>query len=222
MKFLFIAWKDLKAEFRTKQMLNSMMIFALIVIVVFGYSFGDIIGDAKLLNRLAPGILWIAFIFAGMLGLSRSFAGEKEGDCLEGLKLCPIDNTTIYNGKVVSNMVLMFIMEIMTIPIFVVLFNYSIEGFLGLVLIIILGTLGFIFVGSILAALTVNVRFREMLLPVILLPVILPIIINSVLATGKMLGNNLGDISEELQVLAIYDIIFFISAQILFEYVIED
>lgn len=223
MKFLFIAWKDLKAEFRTKQMLNSMMIFALTVMVVFGYSFGDMIGDTKLINQLAPGLLWIAFVFSGMLGLSRSFAGEKEEGCLEGLKLCPTERATIYTGKVISCTILIFMMETVTLPLFVVLFNYSIQGFLGLFLVIILGTLGFVFVGVLLAALTVNARTREILLPVVLFPLILPVIINSVLATGKMLGScMLGDIRGELQILAIYDVIFFIAAQILFEYVIED
>ncbi|MDP2845860.1 MAG: heme exporter protein CcmB, partial [Candidatus Methanoperedens sp.] len=150
MKFLEIAIKDLKAEFRTKQMLNSMMIFALLVIVIFNYAFGnEATLEVKVLNKkvvdlLAPGMLWIAFTFAGMLGLSRSFAGEKEEGCLEGLKLCPVDRSDIYNGKVISNMVLMFLMEITTIPIFIVLFSYDIKNIPGLAVVVILGTFGFV------------------------------------------------------------------------------
>lgn len=229
MKFLEIAKKDLKAEFRTKQMLNSMVIFALLVIVIFSFAFGNeasiYISNLKknIVDLLAPGMLWIAFTFAGMLGLSRSFAGEKEEGCLEGLKLCPVERSDIYNGKVVSNIVLMFVMEMITLPIFVVLFSYDIRNIPGLVVVIILGTFGFVFVGTLLSALTVNTRTREILLPVILFPVLIPVILSAVTATGVMLSKgSLSDIMGELQILAVYDIIFFIVAQMVFEYTIED
>jgi heme exporter protein B len=229
MKFIEIAKKDLKQEFRTKQMLNSMVIFALLVIVIFSFAFGNessiFIKDInkKVVDLLAPGMLWIAFTFAGMLGLSRSFAGEKEEGCLEGLKLCPVERAEIYNGKVISNAVLMFLMEITTIPIFVVLFNYDLKNIPGLTLVIILGTFGFIFVGTLLSALTVNTRTREILLPVILFPVLIPVILSAVTATGTLLSSGeISEISGELQILAIYDIIFFIVAQLVFEYTIED
>ncbi len=229
MKFLEIAIKDLKAEFRTKQMLNSMMIFALLVIVIFSFAFGNeasvfiqVLGK-KVVDLLAPGMLWIAFTFAGMLGLSRSFAGEKEEGCLEGLKLCPIERSEIYNGKVLSNAALMFLMELATIPIFVVLFSYDIKNIPGLIAVVILGTLGFIIVGTLLSALAVNTRMRELLLPVILFPVLIPVILSAVTATGKMLvADDIADMAGELQILAVYDIIFFVVAQLVFEYTIED
>jgi len=229
MKFIEIARKDLKAEFRTKQMLNSMMIFALLVIVIFSFAFGNEASifvqgiNKKVVDLLAPGMLWIAFTFAGMLGLSRSFSGEKEEGCLEGLKLCPVDRSDIYTGKVISNAVLMFLMEITTIPIFVMLFSYDIKNIPGLMLVVILGTFGFIFVGTLLSALTVNTRTRELLLPVILFPVLIPVILSAVTATGIMLGSGeLSDAAGELQVLAVYDVIFFVVAQLVFEYTIED
>jgi heme exporter protein B len=210
-------------------MLNSMVIFALLVIVIFSFAFGNessiFIKDIneKVVDLLAPGMLWIAFTFAGMLGLSRSFAGEKEEGCLEGLKLCPVERAEIYNGKVISNAVLMFLMEITTIPIFVVLFNYDLKNIPGLTLVIILGTFGFIFVGTLLSALTVNTRTREILLPVILFPVLIPVILSAVTATGTLLSSgDITEISGELQILAIYDIIFFVAAQLVFEYTIED
>jgi heme exporter protein B len=222
MKFLEIAKKDLLAEFRTKQMLNSMVIFALLVIVIFSFAFGNEATiyipnlKKKIVDLLAPGMLWIAFTFAGMLGLSRSFAGEKE----EG---CPVDRSDIYNGKVLSNAVLMFLMEIATLPIFIVLFSYDIKNLPGLIVVIILGTFGFIFVGTLLSALTVNTRTREILLPVILFPVLIPVILSAVTATAAMLANgDLSDISGELQILVVYDIIFFVVAQMVFEYTIED
>ena len=205
MKFLEIARKDLLAEFRTKQMLNSMVIFALLVIVIFSFAFGNEATifvpnlNKKIVDLLAPGMLWISFTFAGMLGLSRSFAGEKEEGCLEGLKLCPAERSEIYNGKVLSNAVLMFLMEMATLPIFIVLFSYEIKNFLGLIVVIILGTFGFIFVGTLLSALTVNTRTREILLPVILFPVLIPVILSAVSATGIMLSNgNFSDVAGEL------------------------
>ncbi len=229
MKFLEIARKDLLAEFRTKQMLNSMVIFALLVIVIFSFAFGNEATifvpnlNKKIVDLLAPGMLWISFTFAGMLGLSRSFAGEKEEGCLEGLKLCPAERSEIYNGKVLSNAVLMFLMELATLPIFVVLFSYEIKNIFGLIVVIILGTFGFIFVGTLLSALTVNTRTREILLPVILFPVLIPVILSAVSATGIMLSNgNFSDVAGELQILVVYDLIFFVVAQMVFEYTIED
>ncbi|MBW6470276.1 MAG: heme exporter protein CcmB [Methanosarcinaceae archaeon] len=220
---LHIAAKDLKAEFRTKQMLNSMVIFSLLVIVIFSISFGDLLGDSKIVSQLAPGVLWISFTFAGMLGLSRSFASELENGCLEGLKLCPVDTSAIYNGKIISNAVIMFLVEIITVPLFVVLFNFNITGLFELAIVILLGTIGFISVGTLLSALTVNTRTRELLLPVLLLPVIIPVIIPAVVATGKILTNgDISDISGELRLLLVYDVIFFVIAQLVFEYAIGD
>ena len=221
--FLYLAWKDLLMEFRTKQMLNSMVIFSLLVIVIFNYSFSNILFNIEVAD-IAPGILWIAFTFAGMLGLSRSFASEKEEGCLDGLKLCPVDPSTIYLGKVVSNLVIMFMIEAIIVPLFIVLFNYSdIKGLGGLIVIILLGTIGFILVGTLFSALTVSMRTREILLPVILFPTIIPLIMSAVMATQKVLST--GDLFtaiDEIKLLVVYDLVFFIAGQLVFEYVIED
>ncbi len=221
--FLYLAWKDLLMEFRTKQMLNSMVIFSLLVIVIFNYSFSNILFNVDVAD-IAPGILWIAFTFAGMLGLSRSFSSEMEEGCLDGLKLCPVDPSTIYLGKVVSNLVIMFLIEAIIVPLFIVLFNFSdVKGLAGLIVIILLGTIGFILVGTLFSALTVNMRTREILLPVILFPIIIPLIMSAVMATQKVLST--GDLFtaiNEIKLLVVYDLVFFIAAQLVFEYVIED
>jgi heme exporter protein B len=204
-------------------MLNSMVIFSLLVIVIFNYSFSNILFNVEVAD-IAPGILWIAFTFAGMLGLSRSFSSEMEEGCLDGLKLCPVDPSTIYLGKVVSNLVIMFLIEAIIVPLFIVLFNFSdVKGLAGLVVIILLGTIGFILVGTLFSALTVNMRTREILLPVILFPIIIPLIMSSVMATQKVLST--GDLFaaiDEIRLLVVYDLVFFIAAQLVFEYVIED
>lgn len=223
MKSLYIAAKDLKSEFRTKQMLNSMLIFSLVVIVIFSISFGDLLSQPEIVAKLAPGVLWIAFTFAGTLGLSRSFAGEMENGCLEGLKLSPIDRSSIYIGKTISNSVLMFIVELITIPIFIVLFNYNITGIIGLVIVIFLGTFGFVSVGTLLSALSTSTRAREIMLPVLLLPLIIPVLIPAVMATGKVLvDGDIGNIGSELRLLLVYDLIFFVAGQLVFEYTIMD
>jgi len=210
-------------EFRTKQMLNSMVIFSLLVIVIFNYSFSNILFNIDMAD-IAPGILWIAFTFAGMLGLSRSFSSEMEDGCLDGLKLCPVEPSTIYLGKVVSNLVIMFLIEAIIVPLFIVLFNFSdVKGLGGLIVIILLGTIGFILVGTLFSALTVNMRTREILLPVILFPIIIPLIMSAVMATQKVLSTgDLFSAIDEIRLLVVYDLVFFIAAQLVFEYVIED
>ncbi|MBW6517425.1 MAG: heme exporter protein CcmB [ANME-2 cluster archaeon] len=222
-ELLYLAWKDLLMEFRTKQMLNSMIIFSLLVIVIFSYSFTNVLFSIEV-SDIAPGILWIAFTFAGMLGLSRSFAGEKEDGCLDGLKLCPVDPSAIYLGKVTSNLIIMFMIEVIIVPLFMILFNFTdIKSLTGLGIVILLGTLGFILVGTLFSALTVNMRTREILLPVILFPIIIPLIMSAVLATQKVLtSGNIMDAADELRLLLVYDVVFFIAAQLMFEYVIED
>lgn len=222
-KSLYIAAKDLRSEFRTKQMLNSMLIFSLIVIVIFSISLGDVLSQAELVGKLAPGVLWVAFTFAGTLGLSRSFAGEIENGCLEGLKLSPIDWSSIYIGKTISNAILMFIVELLTIPIFIVLFNYNISNIPGLAIIIFLGTFGFVSVGTLLSALSASTRAREIMLPVLLLPLIIPVIIPAVMASGTILADGgISSIGSELRLLIVYDLIFFVVGQLVFEYAIMD
>lgn len=221
----YIAAKDLKAEFRTKQMLNSMFIFSLLVLVVFSISFGDFLGDNEKVEKIAPGVLWIAFTFAGMLGLSRTFAMETESGCLEALMLCPVDRGAIYTGKILSNLVIVFLMEAVTLPFFIILFNYSLSTgtVLLLLIVILLGTFGFIAVGTLLSALTLHTHTRELLLPVLLLPVLLPVLIPSVEATaGVLAGNSLGDLFPEIRLIAVYDLIFFVISHLVFEYVISD
>ncbi|MBN2111279.1 MAG: heme exporter protein CcmB [Methanosarcinaceae archaeon] len=223
LRSLYIVSKDLKAEFRTKQMLNSMAIFSVLVITIFSISLGDLLGQKEIVDSLAPGVLWIAFVFAGTLGLSRSFTYETENGCLEGLKLCPVDRGAIYTGKTISSAVIMFAVEVLTIPVFIVLFNYNIHNIAGLSLIIIPGTLGFIIVGTLLSALAVNTRTSEIMLPILLLPLVIPVIIPAVMATGKILvDGDISDIISELRLLIVYDLIFFVVGHLIFEYTIQE
>ncbi len=214
-----IAKKDLTAEFRTKQMLNSMLMFAFLILLIFSFSFVDLRGSHDRITELAPGMLWITFMFAGMLGLSRSFALEQEENCIEGLKLCPVDRSAIYVGKMLSSLVLMLIMEAITIPIFMVLFNYTIPNMFWLALVILLGTIGFLAVGTLLSALTLNAQTREILLPVLLFSVLFPLIMVLVPATANVLTYT--SAIPQIRLLCVYDIVFFLISLIAFEYAIE-
>ena len=206
-------------------MLNSMFIFSLMVLVVFSISFADFLGDSEKVEKVAPGVLWVSFTFAGMLGLSRSFVLESENGCIEALKLCPVDMSTIYTGKVLSNLGIMFLMEIVTLVFFIGLFSYNfgLSSLFLLVFILLLGTFGFIAVGTLLAALTLSTRTRELLLPVLLLPVLLPVLIPAVEATAEILaGKGIESLISEIRLLVAYDLVFFSVSNLIFEYVVSD
>ncbi len=220
-KIWLIVQKDLISELRSKEIFSSMFIFCIVVIVIFNFSFE--IGRAKI-EEIAPGILWVAFIFAGVLGLNRSFILEKEKDCLQGLMLCPFDRGLIYLGKVVGNLLFMFLVILITLPIFCVFFNLSIFSYLpALILVILLGALGFISVGTILSAMSVNTKMREVLLPILLFPVVVPVLIACVKSTGKIFaGKSVSEISGWLKLMLAFDIIYLIVSYLTLEYVLEE
>jgi len=201
------------------------------MIIIFFFAFskilessgGTLLADSNTKDLLSAGVLWIAFIFTGMLGLSRSFISEKDKNCLEGLMLCPTSRNAIYLGKIISNLILIFLVEIATIILFSFLI-YDLSGhIINLIPIIILGTLGFVVVGALLSAISMNTRTGEGLLPLILFPILIPVIISSVTASGDvMTGATLAEVSDNLRLLGAYDIIFFIIALFTFEYVVEE
>lgn len=216
-----IVWKDLRAEIRTKEIFSSMFIFSLLVLVIFNFSI-----DLLEVNPLdiAQGVLWIAFTFSGILGLNRSFLFEKENDCLQGLMLTPIDRSAIYFGKMLGNLIFMLIMEAIAVPIFVVLFNIDIyDKIISLSIVIILGTLGFVTVGTLFSAMSVNIKAREVMLPILLFPIVVPVIIASVKSTGAILtGKPFDDIISWLKLITVFDVVFLVVSFLSFEYIIEE
>jgi len=216
-----IVWKDIIAELRTKEMVTSMLVFSILVIVIFNFAFDP---GSTAMRESAPGILWVAFCFAGMLGLSRSFVAESENSCLQGMMLCPVDRSAIYLGKMLGNFIFMSIIELMTLPIFFVFFDLRINDSTPMILLITtLGTLGFTVVGTIISAISVNTKAREVLLPIVLFPLIVPVLIASVKATGKILaGKPYADISGWVQLLAGFDVIFLVVCFLTFEHAIEE
>ncbi len=218
-KVLTIVQKDVAVELRTKEMLSSMFVFSLLVIVIFSFAFDLRVEDVR---KVAPGVLWVTFVFAGMLGLNRSFVLEKDRGCLEGLLLCPVDRSAIYFGKMLGNVIFMMIVEAMILPIFSILFNISLFQPV-LLLIVVLGTLGFAGVGTLFSAMAVHTRSREVMLPVLLFPVVVPAMIAAVKATGGILdGQPVSEIAHWLRLLAVFDVVFFAISFMTFDYVVEE
>jgi len=218
-KVFVIVQKDVAVELRTKEMLSSMFVFSLLVIVIFSFAFELRVEDVR---KVAPGVLWVTFVFAGMLGLSRSFVLEKDKGCLEGLLLCPVDRSAIYFGKMLGNVIFMTTVEAMILPIFSVLFNVSLFQPI-LLLIVVLGTLGFAGVGTLFSAMAVHTRSREVMLPVLLFPVVVPAMIAAVKATGGILdGQPFSEIAHWVRLLAVFDVVFFAISFMTFDYVVEE
>jgi len=216
-----IVWKDFTHELRSKEMLISMCVFSFLVIIIFNFAFPPGVEDV---DRIIPGILWVAFIFSGLLGMGRSFGVEKDKGSLQGLLLCPVGRGTIYIGKMVGNFIFMSMMEAFTLVIFGVLFNVDLLPILvPLVLIIILGTVGFTVVGTIFSAMSANTRARDVMLSMLVFPIAVPLIIASIKATGKILdGKSLSEIYSWLKILVGFDLTFLLVSYLAFEFVVEE
>ncbi len=214
-----IVWKDLTAERRSRELLSAMLVFALLVILSFNFAL-DL--DPKTRGSVASGVLWVTFIFAGTLGLNRSMATEKDRGCLDGLLLAPIDRSAIYFGKAIANLAFMLIVEAIVFPLYSVLYNVNL--FLpGLLLTVILGSVGYVAVGTLLSSMAVQARTRDMLLPILLFPVALPVLIAAVKASaGYLSGLPLEEITPWLNLLLVYDVIFIAVAFMVFDFVVEE
>ena len=220
-KVLTIVWKDIVAELRTKEMFSAMFVFAVLVIVVFNFAF-DLRVSGERVREVAPGALWVAFSFAGVLGLNRAFVLERDRGCLEGLLLAPVDHSAIYFGKMISTLLFMLVVEALMLPVFTAFFGVNLFDW-RLILIVVMGTVGFAGVGTILSAMTAQTRAREALLPILLLPVAAPVLIAAVKATAGILdGLEMGEIARWLQLLLAFDLIFPAAAFMTFDYVVKE
>ncbi|MBN1659240.1 MAG: heme exporter protein CcmB [Anaerolineae bacterium] len=217
-----IIWKDIVAELRTKEMFSAMFVFSVLVIVIFVFAFEFRVTGAERVREVAPGTLWVAFAFAGVLGLNRAFALEKDRGCLEGLLLAPVDHTAIYFGKLASTVLFMLIVEAVTLFVFTVFLGVNLFNPV-LLIVVVLGTLGFAGVGTILSAMTAQTRAREVLLPILLLPVVAPVLIFAVKATAGILdGLPLADLAVWLRLLVAFDVIYPAVAFMVFDYVVKE
>jgi heme exporter protein B len=216
-----VVWKDLSAELRSRELISAMLVFALLVILIFNFAL-DLDPATRREPTITAGVLWVIFVFAGTLGLNRSMAVEKDRGCMDGLLLAPVDRSAIYFGKVLGNLLFMMMVEIIVLPIYSLLYNVSLFN-PGLLLVILLGSIGYVAVGTLLAAMAVQVRTRDILLPILLFPVVLPVILAAVKAsTGFLDGSEMDLIRPWLNLLIVYDIIFSAVAFMVFDYVVEE
>ena len=207
------------AEIRGKELISAMLVFALLVIFIFNFALEL---DPKTRSALTAGILWVTITFAGTLGLNRSMAVEKDRGCLDGLLLAPVDRTAIYFGKSLANWIFMVIVALIVLPIYSILYNTNIIS-PGLLLVIVLGSEGYVAIGTLLASMAVQARTRDILLPILLFPVILPVLIAAVKASAGILnGFPLEDLQTWFNLLIVYDIIFTSVAFMVFDAVVEE
>jgi len=215
-----IVQKDLAAEFRSRELLSAMLVFSMLVILIFNFAL-ELNIDAR--KSVTAGVLWTTFAFAGTLGLNRSMAVEKDRGCMDGLLLAPVDRSAIFFGKAISNLAFMLIVEAIVIPLYAMLYNETRifqPQFLGVLL---LGSIGYIAVGTLLSAMSVQTRTRDVLLPILLFPVAVPVLLASVKASGGIIANaTFAEILTPLNLLIVYDVIFIAVSFMIFEFVVEE
>ena len=217
---LIVLWKDVLVERRTKEALNALVFFAVVLLFVFQFALGP---DRDRLVALLPGLLWLGVALCGLLALGRSFLIERENDCREALLLAPGDKAAIYAGKLGGNLALMFAVEALLLVLFAFFFNLDLAGALpALLLVVVLGTVGLAALGTLFAAMTADLRAREVLFPVLLLPLEVPVLLGTVKATEAILaGEGLGAASHWLALLGAADAIFVAVGFLTFEFVLE-
>ena len=214
-----IFWKDLLAERRTREILGTMLVFALTVILIFVFAF-DL--SIEMRSKAAPGVIWVTLCFAGTISLNRTMSLEKDREGFDALLLAPVDRTAIFVGKALVNWIYLLITAAILLPVYALfnnvnLFNGGVAG------VILLGTLGYILTGTLLSTLSLQLRTRDMLLPVLLFPVLIPLLLAVVRASTILLqGGIQGELSTWLLLLAGYDLIFMALGVMVFDKIIEE
>ncbi|HOK45978.1 MAG TPA: heme exporter protein CcmB [Bryobacteraceae bacterium] len=217
---LTIASKDLRSELRTKEALNASFAFALVILLLFSFAFEP---TAEQTRQIAGGLLWLVFAFAGALILNRSFARELPNDCLDALVAAPISGAALFAGKALANLALLAAVELVCLPVFGVFYNVPwTQQFWPLMLVLLLGTWGLTVIGTMFSALTVNLRLRELMLPMLVYPIMIPALLAAVqLTTPLIMGEPLtAELIPWLRLLAAFDIIFTALALALVETVL--
>jgi len=215
-----MVWKDVLSERRSKESLNALLFFSLLLLFVFQFALGP---ERARVEAALPGLLWLGFILAGLLAFGRTFLAERENDCWEGLVLTAGDKSAIYLGKLVGNVLLMAVVEAVLLVLFAVFFGLDFTGALpALSLVLALGTLGLAAVGTLFGAITAQLRARELLFPVLLLPAVVPVLLASVSATQMVLSAQpLGEAAPWLKLLAAADLVYLVVGVLTFEFVLE-
>jgi heme exporter protein B len=214
-----VARKDLAVEWRSRQLLAAMLVFAILSILIFNFTLEL---DALARRQVAAGVLWATFAFAGTLGLNRSMALEREDGSMDAMLLAPVDRSAIYFGKTFANLLFMLVVEIFTLPLYAVLYGADLLQ-PGLILVVLLGSWGYSAIGTLLAAMAAQARSRELLLPVLLFPLVIPVLVAAVRASGAYLsGLEMEYVWPSLNVLIAYGLIMPALAFMFFDFIVED
>lgn len=218
---LAIARKDAVAELRGRHVTVSTLFFAAIVLLLFGFALGP---DSARLAAAAPGLLWLAVVFAGVLAVNRLHLLETDDDALEQLALYPVSRRAIYAGKALGGVAVMLVLGLVVLGAVGVLFAVDIgSAWAPLLAIVVLGAIGIGAVGTFYAAVTVRLRAREVMLPLLMLPVLAPLLLGAVKATAAALaGDPFGELGAWLQLLAAFDVIMIVAGAATYGYLLED
>ncbi len=212
--------KELRTEFRTRELFTTTVVFVLMVVVLFSFTFDPTAAESR---RFGPGLLWLAFLFAGSLMLQPSFVREQANDTLSALRLAPIEPFSILMGKVLANFLFLLFAEIVLLPIFAVLYDLHLVPVAGrLFLVLVLGTLGVVTVGTVFSAVAAQARMRELLLPLLLLPTLTPVLIASAELTAGLFGEAPALQKSWLAFLTAFDIVFLTATWLFGEYLLEE
>ncbi len=218
---LAIVVKDLRTEWRTREIFTFMFVFTVLVIVIFNFAIG---ADPEAMRKVAPGILWVALLFATVLGLQRTAQLETEEDCFQGVLLAIRDRSVVFVAKVFVNICYLLVVTLCALPLFSIWFRIDVASRLGPVSIVLtLGMTGLSLVGTLFSTISMNTRTRGLLLPLLFLPLSVPLTIAAVYATTDLLqGKALSDIGDYLTLMIVYDIVFLVLSVLVFDYVVEE
>ncbi len=219
----WIIWKDILSEIRSRETVSSLFFFALNVILIFSFSFTT---DHDTILTLMPGLIWVAFGFTSILGLGKSFLAETNNDCLSYLQMAPAGKGAIYIGKCCTNLILMLLVELILLPLFVLFFNLdlmNLDKLFFLLLVCLLATIGLSALGTLFSALTVQTRAREVMFPLLLLPLEVPVFIGAVEATrGVLMGDPFSSYQHWLELLMVFDLVLTVTSFWMFEFILDD
>jgi len=215
-----IVWKDLTTERRSKAGFNSVASLGVTILVLFGLALGP---ANDMLQAAAPGALWLAVLFAGVLAFNRSYQVELDGGALEALLLYPGARWAIFAGKLIANLIFVTLMLVIVVAVGIVLFQVTIPPkWPQILLVLMLGVVGIVALGTFYAAMSSRSRAREVLLPLLLYPMLIPVMLAAMEATKAFLsGNALIEAGAFIQMLTLFDVIFLVATFLAFEYVIE-
>ncbi|MGQ0561438.1 MAG: heme exporter protein CcmB [Gemmatimonadota bacterium] len=216
-----IVWKDFTAERRTKANFNAVVFLAVLTLLLFGFALGP---DTETLETVAAGVVWLTILFSGVLSFNRSYEQELEGGVLDALLLYPGQRRSIFLGKLIANLAFVLLVEAVLVPLATVLYDLELLPVaLPLAGILVLGTIGFVTLGTFYAAMASRVRAREVLLPLLLFPMLIPLLVGAVEATTALLsGDVMGDSRVWVRLLMVFDVTFILVCIWAFDYVIED